>query len=188
MPRSTEQSPKTEPPPVRGAESAERSEPSAPRSSDGTDRNPEQVAPWIQDAGRELPIRNDKGPTTGRMFERDGTMVTQEPFTTGDGRLRSGVVRECRDTLEPDWHPRDQATWEHAEGHAAAYLRQDGSPDHVDVVINNEPCRSNGPYAGCEELLRDEIPQDKSMTVYVTDGENTRLHDTYHGTGRGVLG
>jgi hypothetical protein len=120
------------------------------------------------------------------MFERDGALIVREPFTTGDGRLRSGAVPECRDTVEPDWHRTDQVTWEHAEGHAAAYLRHPDTPDHIDVVVNNEPCRSNGPYVGCEEVLRDEIPQGKSMTVYVTDGRNTRPHDTYHGTGRGV--
>jgi hypothetical protein len=120
------------------------------------------------------------------MFERDGAMIIRHPFTTGDGRLRSGAVGACRDTLKEDWHPTDQVTWEHVEGHAAAYLREPDTPDHLDIVVNNEPCRGNGPYVGCEEVLRDEIPQGKSMTVYVTDSRITRPHDTYHGTGRGV--
>lgn len=95
-------------------------------------------------------------------------------------------MRSARDGLRADWHPTDQVTWEHVEAHAAAHLRQDGTPQEAAIVVNKRTCESLAQYVGCDEVLRGMLPRGKRLTVYVTDGRDTRVLKTYEGTGEGI--
>ncbi len=103
-----------------------------------------------------------------------------------DGKLRSGKVPSARDGLRADWYPHAQVIREDVGGHAAAMLRQPGSPQEAALVINKPTCVSNGNFVGCDEVLAGMLPPGKRLAIYVPDGQRTWLHKVYAGTGEGT--
>jgi hypothetical protein len=148
---------------------------------------PPPVPGWISQAAAKLPQRSGgKGPVQGLLLDVSGRPVPGAPFTTGSGLLRSGAVPEARDGIRSSWHALAQATREHVEAHAAAILRKPGSPQQAALVINKATCVSRGEYVGCDEVLPGMLPRGKRLTVYVTNGQQTRLLKVYEGTGEGI--
>ncbi|MFG3343404.1 DddA-like double-stranded DNA deaminase toxin [Glycomyces sp. NPDC048151] len=138
------------------------------------DPGPERPVPvHARRLAERLPVRESGDKT--RLFA----------FTDEDGEAveyASGRRRDARDGLKPDF-ARRFVVRDHAEGHVAADMRRPGGPEHVSVVINNEPCQA---LEGCDATIPHIIPKDATMTVYLAEGEATRHYRTYTGTGEGI--
>lgn len=157
-------------------------------SSDNAGALADAAPAWIQEVADRLPRRpRNKGPTHGVITDATGASLHGPPLAQGGGQLRSGVAPGARDGIRADWHSLAQVTSEHVEAHAAALLRQPGAPRSATLIVNNNPCVSRGQYVGCDELLPGMLPPGTELTVYVTDGQHTRLVKVYTGTGEGLI-
>jgi hypothetical protein len=83
--------------------------------------------------------------------------------------------------LQGDWQ-RSEALTEHAEGHAAAVMRQRGMTDAT-LYLNKHPCRKP---AGCHYNIEKALPRGSRLTVWVVNANGSALKRTYVGTGEAV--
>lgn len=154
--------------------------------TNGRDDVPERVA----SLARKLPRRT--GPqdkTEGFLLARD--QILKDPIFTAepDGRLRSRHLRTG--TLPAAGAglrlPAAKANvMDHVEAQAASILRQPGAPRRATLILNNQPCDDPLHPLTCEKLLQGILKEGTTVTVYVTDGNNTWPHQVYTGTGREI--
>jgi hypothetical protein len=75
---------------------------------------------------------------------------------------------------------------DHVEAQAAAILRRPGAAREASLVLNNPPCDKEGRPLVCEKLLPHILPSGTRLTVYLSDGTETRPYKTYVGTGEDI--
>jgi hypothetical protein len=63
-------------------------------------------------------------------------------------------------------------------------MRAEGVRDAT-LIINQAPC-DDEPW-GCDRILPAILPPGCTLTVYVADADGVRWHDTYRGTGKGII-
>ncbi|MER6989240.1 DddA-like double-stranded DNA deaminase toxin [Saccharopolyspora hirsuta] len=117
-----------------------------------------------------LPQRpNRRSPTTGILTTSDGAEIN----TVQSGRHGPGTGGPG---LTGRWQ-RMAASTDHAEGHAAALLRERGIAAAT-LYINNRPCPGE---LGCDATLPAQLPPGTRLTVYWPGG-----YQVYEGTGEGI--
>lgn len=132
-------------------------------------------------------MRTDPADKTEGYLLVGTTVIRDAQFSADpDGRLRS---RRIKAGSRPAAglgliHPTRRARiMDHVEPHAAAIMRRPGGPRQTILVINNPPCYEPGWPLMCEPLLPGILPRGSTLNVYVSDGNGTRFHKTYTGTG-----
>jgi hypothetical protein len=75
---------------------------------------------------------------------------------------------------------------DHVEAQAAAIPRRPGAPAEAMVVLNQAPCDDGVKPLVCERVLPKILPDGARLAVFVTDGQQTRPHRVYVGTGEGI--
>jgi hypothetical protein len=148
------------------------------------------VPEHIRAAGSILPPRtNPQDKTEGVMLV--GDRVHHDPLFTAepDGRIRSRQIRAGNRPAAGIGlkKPLSQAIiMDHVEAQAAAIMRRDGGPKEASLVINQAPCDDPVLPLVCEKMLPNILPAGSQLTVYLSDGQQTRPYKTYRGTGEGI--
>lgn len=142
------------------------------------------IPDFIDAAKDAVPQRTKRDPTTGRLFLDDGSPISS---TTGIDWV-SGRNDSAGEGLE-NRLARAWSTTDHVEGHVAAWMRRNVDVKVLNLLLNKMPCPGE---RGCDETLAAKIGQGTVIRVYVADADvsgnrTVRLHDTYRGTGEGVL-
>lgn len=127
--------------------------------------------------------------TVGYLFDPARRYFEEERLVSGRVPEAAEGLRSYRSGGFP------MGVRDHVEGHVAARIRRlhaaaadlgVEAPWDFTLVINNQPCA--GPV-GCHRILRNILPQDSRLTVYVVRAADGRpeLHDVYVGDGRAVV-
>lgn len=159
----------------------------ASRAADGGPSVPEDVARLVVER-RLRPWRPGED-TVGYLFDPARRYFEEERMVSGRVPEAAQGLRSYRSGGFP------MGVRDHVEGHVAARIRRlhaaaadlgVEAPWDFTLVINNEPCA--GPV-GCHRILRNILPQDSRLAVYVVRAADGRpeLHDVYVGEGRALL-
>ncbi|PKW13306.1 nucleic acid/nucleotide deaminase of polymorphic system toxin [Saccharopolyspora spinosa] len=131
---------------------------------------PARPAPLHRRHLAALPERsNRRSPTTGILTTADGTKLDiVRSGRHGPGTGGPGLIGR--------WQHMASAN-DHAEGHAAALLREHAFTEAT-LYVNNRPCPGE---LGCDATLPAQLPAGARLTVYWPGG-----YQVYEGTGEGL--
>lgn len=139
--------------------------PPAPPS--GSDDGPEPT-PFVERIFKRLPVRSKDGdPTSGILTSPDGgRMVHVRSGHRGPGEGGPGLSGKTKDLM---------VARDHAEGHAAAYMRRLGMRE-MTLYINKEPCGyRDDARLSCDATLKYQIPPGTKLTVYWPGGRKVYI-------------
>jgi hypothetical protein len=123
-----------------------------------------------------LPARHGNDPTHGVLTDAAGNR-TLDTFVSG---------KRSPDTDLTSPYSQAITVQDHAEGHAAARIRELARNEGLSgatLYLNNKPCSG---VMGCDALLPHILPRDFRLTVYYPGAQGLPTGTVYLGTGLGI--